>query len=117
MKAIWPLYGTLQVLAIFSLLTVKVPSNVLLMQDSYNNLINLNFIPKEFFMEKLFGLVPSLEVLSDDSTMSIYAKDSLGVGNPNMLLNICIVGIPLLLAIMLAMLLLICAMKLKMPQL
>ena len=50
MKSIWPLYMTLQVLSLYSLLALKIPSNVLLMQDSYNNLISLNFIPKEFFM-------------------------------------------------------------------
>ena len=106
---------TLQVLAIFSLLSVKIPSNVLLMQDSYNNLVNFNFIPKELIMEKIFDLVPSLEVLADDSLISIYAKESLGVGNPNMILNLTIVGIPLVVGVGLAMLLLLCAVKLKVP--
>ena len=87
------------------------------MQDSYNNLINMNFIPKEYFMEKLFGLVPSLEILADDSEVSVYAKDSLGVGNPNMLLNLSVVGIPLLAVIILAILVLLVAVKVKMPKL
>ena len=86
------------------------------MQDSYNNLINMNFIPKEYFMEKLFGLVPSLEILADDSEVSVYAKDSLGVGNPNMLLNMSVVGIPILFVIMLAVIILLIAAKVKMPK-
>ena len=48
----------------------------------------MNFIPREFFMEKIFGIVPSLEMLDDDSAISVYAKESLGVGNPNMIVNI-----------------------------
>ena len=94
---------------------MKVPSNVLLMQDSFNDLINLNFIPREYLMQKIFGIVPSLEILDDDSGISVYAKESLGVGNPNMLLNITVVLLPLLLVIILAMLLLVCALRVKMP--
>ena len=116
MKAIWPLFTTLQVMAVYSLLTVKVPSNVILMQDAYNNLIHMHFIPKEVFMEKLFGLVPSLEVLDDDSNISIYAKDSLGVGNPNMVLNTCVVMLPLICCIIFAMICLFLAARAKMPN-
>ena len=66
-------------------------------------------------MEKVFGLVPSLEILDDDSAISVYAKDSLGVGNPNMILNLVVVGSPLLVAILVALLLLVCSLKVKMP--
>ena len=59
--------------------------------------------------------MPSLEVLDDDSGISVYAKESLGVGNPNMILNITVVLLPLLIAVLLAMLLLICALRIKMP--
>ena len=61
-------------------------------------------------------MVPSLDVLNDDDEISVYAKDSLGVGNPNMLINISIVGIPLLVAIMIAILLLFLTAKVKMPN-
>ena len=60
--------------------------------------------------------MPSLDVLNDDDEISVYAKDSLGVGNPNMLINISIVGIPLLVAIMIAILLLFLTAKVKMPN-
>ena len=76
----------------------------------------MNFIPKEILIEKVFGMVPSLDVLADDSDISIYAKDSLGVGNPNMLINISIVGIPLLIVVLLAFLALFLAAKFKMPN-
>ena len=61
--------------------------------------------------------MPSLEILDDDSTISVYAKDSLGVGNPNMILNFTVVAVPLIIAILLAMLLVICVAKVKMPHL
>ena len=61
--------------------------------------------------------MPSLEILDDDSTISVYAKDSLGVGNPNMILNFTVIAVPLFIAILVAMLLMICVAKVKMPQL
>ena len=111
MNGIWPLYSSLQIMSVYLLYLVKVPSNVILLSEQYNKIINMEFVPKEKVFEYIFRKNPELLgvlMKKGNSTMSDYATKSLGVGNPNMIVNIslivativvlvlCIVGVILL---------------------
>ena len=47
MKKVWPLYSSLQIMLIYLLYLVKVPSNIIVMSDEVNKIINMEFVPKE----------------------------------------------------------------------
>jgi len=111
MKGIWPLYSSLQIVSVYLLYLVKIPSNIIVLSEQYNQIINMEFVPKEKVFEYVFRKNPDLLgvlMKKDNSTLSDYAMKSLGVGNPNMIVNIsliivtivvliiCIVGIILL---------------------
>ena len=52
-KTLWFWISTIQLQNALSLCSVNVPENVLTVQTSFNDIINLQFIPKEFIEEFL----------------------------------------------------------------
>ena len=104
MKMIWPLYGTLQIISVYLLFVqVKVPSNCITLAEQYNKIINMEIIPKEKIYQFLTKKNPELMAAvtgTGNSTMSEFATKSLGVGNPNMVMNLCLVLATLLFAVL-----------------
>jgi hypothetical protein len=94
MKGIWPLYSSLQIISVYLIYLLKVPSNVIVMSEQYNKIINMEFVPKEQIFTFLFKKNPDLLAIimkKENSSLSSYATKSLGLGNPNMTVNVCLV--------------------------
>ena len=76
---------------------------MIVLAEQYNKIINMEMVPKEKIYAYIFKKNPDLMAAvtgTGNSTMSEFATKSLGVGNPNMVVNLSLIGLTFFLLLM-----------------